>query len=192
MSDDGDSLPVLTEAALHDAAVAYLARYSATRATLTRVLNRRVDRWARLNEGADIAAQVAAARRAVRDVVARLTTTGAVDDASFAAARSRGLLRSGHSRRATQAHLAARGVPAELLAAAVPDDADTELQAAVALARRRRFGPFRAEGPGPDAQERRRELAALARAGFARETAERALAMAPEDAAAVLARLRRD
>ena len=54
------------------------------------------------------------------------------------------------------------------------------LDAAIAFCRRRRVGPFaRAE---PDAALRMKAMGALARAGFARDVAERALDMAPGDA----------
>ena len=194
MPDDSGPSQAPTEAALHEAAVAYLARYSATRATLARVLNRRIDRWARATDSSEAAAQAAVAKRAVPDVVARLAAAGAVDDASFAQARSRSLTRAGHSRRATAAHLAARGVPAEIVSAALPDDSGAELAAAVAFTRRRRIGPFRSPAEGTDdaAQDRRhRELGALARAGFSHAIAQQALGMPLEEAAAMLAALRR-
>lgn len=176
-------------AALHEAALAHLARYGATRATLLRVLLRRVDRWARRADGEDTAAAVAAARTAAREVVARLVAAGAVDDAGFARARAERLRRSGRSRRATAAHLAERGIDAATLAAALPaDDAATELAAAVAFARRRRLGPFRAGTA--DVGTARREQAAFARAGFTREAARTALAMTPAEAEAILTRLR--
>jgi regulatory protein len=192
MANDSKPPPPPTETTLHQAALAYLARYSATSATLARTLNRHIDRWARSSEGDDVAAQTAAAKRVVPEVVARLAAAGAVDDASFAQARSRRLLRTGHSRRAAAAHLAARGVPAEVVATALPDDAGQELAAAVAFARRRRIGPFAVQQPdAPAADRRRQDLGALARAGFSRETAERALDMAPGAADAMLAELRR-
>ncbi len=164
--------------ALHEAALRHLARYAATAAGLTRVLDRRIARWAA--EAADAAdraeteAAAAEARRAARSVVARLVDTGVVDDAGFAAARARRLARSGRSRRAVAAHLAARGVDAETTQAALSEGTGDELAAALVHARRRRIGPFRA-APGADAEVLRRELAMLARAGFPREVAIRAL-----------------
>ncbi len=182
------------EAALHEAALAHLARYAATEAGLRRVLDRRVDRWAR-SAGAEgdpdtIAAQAATARQAVRTVVARLAASGVVSDAAFAESRARSLTRAGRSRQAVAAHLAAKGVDRALALAAVPDDPDTQLAAALALARRRRIGPFRPGDP-PDQDGRRRELAVMARAGFPQPVASRALAMEPETADALVAALRR-
>ncbi len=193
---DRAQAPLPDAAALHDAALAYLARYAATEAGLCRVLERRIDRWARIAEaGADdrdaIAAQAAEAKRAIRHVVARLVAAGAVSDTAFAESRARSLVRAGRSQRAVVATLAAKGVSAETLRRVLPEtDANMELAAALVLARRRRIGPFRAGDP-PDAAGRRRELAMFARAGFPQSVARRALDTPPEDAEALVHELRR-
>ncbi len=177
---------------LHEAALAHLARYAATQAGLLRVLDRRVDRWARAADAPEEA--VRAARLAARAVVTKLAATGVVDDAAFAAARARSLTRAGRSRRAVAAHLRARGVAGAALDDALPDDPDAELAAALMLARRRRIGPFRAapvDGAPLDGEARRRELGVLARAGFAQEVAERSLAMDPAAAESLIIRARR-
>jgi regulatory protein len=176
------------EASLHQAALAYLARYSATEAGLRRVLDRRVDRWARTLDVDEAGPAREAARAAVRAVVARLAAAGAVDNAAFAAARVHRLTRAGRSRRAVAAHLAAKGVDAETVRAAVAADDGSEIAAAVALASRRRIGPFRA-APVDEAAYRR-ELAVLARAGFPRDVAVRVLHMEQVEAEAMLRALR--
>jgi regulatory protein len=174
-------------AALHDAALAYLSRYAATEAGLRRVLDRRVDRWARAADGGDDA--IAEAKRTASDVVARLAAAGAVSDSAFAENRARSLTRAGRSRRAIAAALAAKGVARETARCVLPSD-EAELVSALVLARRRRIGPFRAGGL-PDEAGRRRELGVLARAGFPQSVALRALAMPTEEAAALVDALRR-
>lgn len=190
--------PAPSEAALRDAALAHLARFAATEAGLTRVLDRRVDRWVRRAErdgmpGEDAAVAAAVSRALARAVASALAGAGAVDDRAFAEARGRSLARAGRSRRATLAHLAAKGVPKELAQAVLPEP-EMELGSALAYARRRRMGPFRIVPMPEDATEasdlRRRELASLARAGFPAETASQALRMAPDEAEALVARLR--
>jgi regulatory protein len=183
--------PAPNDAALRDAALAYLARYAATEAGLTRMLARAVDRWSRqaVAQGAEadaVAAQAAQAREAARAVVARLAALGAVSDAAFAESRTRSLVRGGRSRRAVAAHLAAKGVGAETAKAALEAEETDELAAALVLARRRRIGPFR-QGDG----DRRRELAMLARAGFTQAVASEALRMPREEAEERVTRLRR-
>jgi regulatory protein len=193
----GDSPPAPPDAAgLHEAALGYLARYAATRASLLRVLERRIDRWARQAHAAGqerdaIAAATDAAGRAAREVVARLAAAGAVNDAAFAESRARSLVRAGRSRSAITAALRAKGVAAETLREALPgDDADADLAAALVLARRRRLGPFGAADMG-DPVQRRRALAIFARAGFAQAIAVRALDTDLEEAEALVIRLRR-
>jgi regulatory protein len=179
--------------ALHEAALAHLGRFAATEAQLLRVLQRRVQRWERRAREADlepdaVAAGSDAGLACAREVVRRLAAAGAVDDAAFAAARAQRLHREGRSRRAIVAHLAARGVPAETAGAALPADDTSELDAALAFARRRRIGPFR--NGEADGAQRLRELGALARAGFPREVALRALAMSDADAEEAVLRLK--
>lgn len=163
--------------ALQEAALAHLARYAATEAGLVRVLERRIQRW--LRSSGEAPESAAAAFAAAREVARALAASGAVDDAAFAEARTRRLTRAGRSLRAVAADLAAKGVNAEVAAQALPQD---ELPAALMFLRRRRFGAFRA-GEGGD---RQRELAAMARAGFSREVAERALSTGRDEAERVL------
>lgn len=190
--------PAPDRAVLHEAALRHLARYGATEAGLIRVLDRRIARWARAAGATDEAA--APARAAAREVARAMVGVGAIDDAAFAAARARRLLRSGRSRRAVSAHLAAKGVDQETAASALPGG-EAEWLAAIVHARKRRIGPFRApdsdsdsdpdSGDGADPERARRELAAMARAGFPRDVAERALALDPDEAATLLLQLKR-
>ena len=178
--------PAPTASALHDAALRHLARYATTAAGLLRVLDRRIMRWARVVVPDDDA--VATARAAARAEIPRLIAAGLLDDAVFAATRAQSLSRAGKSRRGIAAHLAARGVAASVAQPALPDDPDVELAAAIALARRRRVGPF---GATPlDPVQRARALGSFARAGFSQDMALRALGMDRADAEAVLHRLR--
>ena len=130
-----------SEAALREAALSHLARYATTSAGLVRVLDRRIDRWARA--AGPEREQIRDAKTIARTVVAKLAELGAVDDAAFALSRARSLTRTGRSRRAIAAHLAERGIAPETAAASLPTDAETELAAAVAFTLRRRIGPFR-------------------------------------------------
>jgi regulatory protein len=161
---------------LNEAALAYLARYAATRAGLRRVLIRRVDRWAQTQPDREAAAPViAAAHQAIEPLVEKLAALGAVSDTGFAETRARTLLRSGRSRRAVQARLVEKGVAPDLARAAAGEDDEAELAAALVLARKRRIGPYGPAQPDDHQAAHHKALGVLARAGFARETAERAL-----------------
>jgi regulatory protein len=172
-----------TFATLQEAALTHLSRFAATEASLARVLRRRVDRWARAQEGEpeEIAAAAAAAAAEIPGVIARLRALGAVNDAAFAASRAKRLTRSGKSRRATQAHLAAKGVRDFALG----EDPARELAAACAYLRRRRAGPF------GDADEMK-VLAAMARGGFGQAVARRALRLDRDEAESLIRSLQDD
>lgn len=179
-----------TEHSLHDAALTHLARYGATQSGLLHVLNRRIARWAASDVGDPD--QAAALRQAAKAIVAKLAESGAVSDQAYATARSRTLLRAGKSGRAIGAHLSSKGVPAEVSAALRAPDA---LGAAAIHLRRRRLGPFRTDPDAPSAgtpDTRRRELASLARAGFAQSIAKDALALSRDEAEALIVQFRAD
>lgn len=187
---NADPGPAPARAALHEAALAYLARSSATAATLGRVLDRKVSSWARKAARASrdpelVAADVSVCRESIEAIVARFREVGLIDDAAYAKSRARSLSRSGRSRRAIAAHLAVKGVGAETVREALPNDAETELAAALAFARKRRIGPYAREAELDREQERaakQKALAAMARAGFGWSTSERALGMDREQA----------
>lgn len=182
--------PAPTQASLYDAAITYLGRFATTEAGLLRVLERRIDRWRRAQQDpAEVEEQAAAARQAARAVVRRLADLGVVNDAAYAESKARGLIRSGVSRRAAAARLAAKGVGADQARAVLPDEPDVELAAALTLARRRRIGPFRSADA--DTARRQKEIAILARAGFPQSLARQALAMTAEEAETRIMDLRR-
>jgi regulatory protein len=177
--------PTPTETLLHDAALTHLARYGATQAGLLRVLDRRIARWVASQAGDG--EQAAAFRQAARRVVAKLAESGAVNDAAFAQARVRSLRRNGKSGRAIGAHLAAKGVSQDLAAGLTGTD---DLGAAAIHLRRRRLGPFRTKDASPETGKR--ELAALARAGFAHPVASAALRLTRDEADALIIQYRAD
>ena len=185
-------LPAVDAASLQEAALRYLSRYAATQAGLARVLQRRVDRWAREAEADpdQVAAKRAEARAEIAAVVARLAQSGAVDDAAFAASRARSLARAGRSRRAIGAHLSTRGVNSETAGGVLPDSPDQELAAALIHARKRRLGPWRRGEASPE--QKRRELANFARAGFAQSVARAVLVMDADDGEAAIIAFRAD
>jgi regulatory protein len=109
---------------------------------------------------------------AVEAVVAELAGKDLLSDRRFAEGRAAHLVRRGRSRVQIAADLAARGVArddvdaalAELGAREAGSGHDIARAAAIAYARRRRLGPWRA--PAERKAKRLNDLAALARAGF--------------------------
>ena len=171
----------MTQQSLHNAALHYLERYASSADNLRRVLMRRVRRSAVVHdtdpeEGAGL----------VNDLIARFEAAGLLDDRAYAAARVTSLRRRGASRRAIAMGLRQKGVAAPDVAEALAENEaeDLEFIAACRLAQRRRLGPFRA--PDKAGDFRQRDLAALARAGFAYDIARRVI---DHDTAADLAEL---
>jgi regulatory protein len=178
----------LSEAALRAAALRYLARHAATAAQVGRVLMRRV---ARHGDGDPDTAAAAAER--VQAVVAALVRAGLIDDAGYAAMKAASLDRKGMPARRIRATLAEKGVPAAAAAAAVAEleagsGEERERWAALRHAQRRRLGPW--APPERRAERRLRDIAALARAGFAPALAAWAIDLGREEAEAVLAERR--
>jgi regulatory protein len=179
-------MPAAIDAALiEEWALSYLGRYASSADNLRRVLRRRVLR--RLGDGENRDAAAAEADGLIDALILRYRAAALLDDAAYAAVRARRDLARGRSLRRIAAGLAAKGVARDDAAAAVAKlregIADPDLAAACAFARRRRLGPYRttrAEG------DRRRELAAFARAGFNRQAAEAVLACGDETAVAEL------
>jgi regulatory protein len=170
----------LDRAALHEKALRYLDRFDATATRLGAVLQRFVDRSIEQSE----AARRNEAYLWCEQVVARCVEAGLVDDSRYASSVALGMRRHGASARAIVERLVTRGVDRETALATLKSlsgegQADSELEAARALVRRRRLGHYRSESERGD--RHKKDLAALARAGFSFETARRALELPSDD-----------
>ena len=173
----------ITAMYLQNAATLYLERYPTTAEGLRRVLSRRVRR-AEMRE-APVMDNV---QQAIEAIVARFVDAGVIDDRAFAQTKARALHRRGSSTKLTRHRLQMAGVEAATLdsaMAALDLELDTdprrrEWRAAVALARRRRLGPYR---PDKERKDRRnRDLAAMARGGFDYDVARKVIDAASVDA----------
>lgn len=157
---------------LENAALHYLERFASSSANLRRVLMRRVDRSVQ-EHGTDREE----AAKWVDDLLERCQRSGLLDDAGYARMKAESLHRRGASTRSIREKLAAKGVARDAVDGALErvredvEGGDLDLAAALALARRRRLGPYRA--PESRAAHRDKDLAALGRAGFAYEIARR-------------------
>jgi len=173
----------LTAAALDNAALHYLGRFATSSANLRRILMRKVTRRAASPEDAAAGAQL------VEELIARYARSGLLDDRAYAAQAAASLARRGSSRFSIGGKLAQKGVAATLIKesiAALDESGSSEIAAACALVRRRRLGPYRKTASSPELK--RKELATLARAGFALDVARRVLAAPDVDALEALAR----
>jgi regulatory protein len=161
---------------LEKAALHYLARYAASEASLRRTLANRLRRAAMFHE--DFAADKAAwasLHVAIENIVAKHKKSGVLNDAAFAETKVNSLRRAGKSAYVIRQKLGLKGVAKTTIDKAIlqhedgANPRDAEINAARALAKRKRLGPFRA-GKSPPEQQRK-DLAVLARAGFSLDIA---------------------
>jgi regulatory protein len=167
----------ITPAYLDRAAASYLERYASSVENLRRLLTRKVERRCRLRSE-----DPAEFSTLVENAVHRAMQSGLLDDRRYAEGRLATLRRRGASSRLIEARLGGKGVDRQAIAVALKPDQegtrDAECEAAWALARRRRLGPFRT---GERGFHREKDLAALARAGFRFELARQVIDGEPPD-----------
>ncbi len=160
----------VTAGYLERAAVHYLGRFSSSEKNLSGVLERKVRRR---NENHAPATEEQLGW--ISDVVAKCVRYDYVDDSRYAAQRAEMLLRKGKPVRMIKQDLRHKGISADISAVALAqlegeDATAIDQKAAAAYIKRRRFGPFRCEVGADSAQiaaKREKELASMARAGFA-------------------------
>lgn len=148
----------LTAARLEELALAYVARFATSAGKLEAYLNRKLRERGWEGEG----------RPDVPAVVSRYVAAGYIDDEAWARSKSGSLLRRGYGMRRISQELGAAGITGDLREAVRPDQAE-QRRAALALARKRSFGPFGAEAP--DRPRREKQIAAMLRAGHALDSA---------------------
>ena len=160
----------LSEERLKEAALRHLERFSTSAAHLRSVLMRRVRR--RTKEEAETAQAIEAIDR----ILVRFAEVGLLDDRAYAERRAEIMHRQGKSVRAMRADLLARGVSRaianEVLRAFEEKVGDPDLSAAIAYAKKRRLGPFRADDREAN---RDKDATKLLRRGFDWHVVERVM-----------------
>jgi regulatory protein len=163
-------LKPLDSVRLEELALAYVARFATSAAKFERYLARKLRERGWDGERApDLAV-----------LVGRYVELGYVDDEAFARAKSGSLLRRGYGPRRVRQALGEAGI-AEEVRDEVRPGAAAERRAALALARKRGFGPFGADKP--DRARREKQLAAMLRAGHTLDSAREMVDAASEAAA---------
>lgn len=161
---------------LENAALHYLKRYAATRSQLQRVLTRKVDKSLKFHGG-----DRAEALGWMEALIARLIRNGLLNDEAYARMKAHSLRASGRSSRMIAQKLKLKGVAAETVQQKVADARAevSEEDAARIWARKKRLGPFRKDLQTRQ-DHRQKDLAALARAGFAFGIAKKVIDSVPE------------
>jgi regulatory protein len=160
----------VTLASLGEAALSYLNRRDASRDKLVKHL----EQWIRRRGTPEDPRE---ARPLIQELAARYQASGLINDDRLAQNALDSLRSRGASSRAIAHKLRARGVDASVIDATLAtekrESRGAELEAARALVKKKRLGSLRPEAER--AANSRKDLAALARAGFDFDTARRAL-----------------
>ena len=166
----------LTTKDLEPIALNYLARFATTKKCVHDMLERRIRKSAHFH-GDDPAPLLAA----IPPIITKLEEKRLLDDQTFAGMKAASLTRRGTSRRQIGAKLAQMGIDREARGAAMAglteEFGDAEEAAARSYAKRRRLGRFRARhiAGAQRAAQAKRDLSAMARAGFSFDLAKRVL-----------------
>lgn len=162
----------LTAPRLEELALAYVARFATTQGKLRDYLQRKLrERGWDGGEAPDL-----------ERLIGRYVELGYVDDAGWARMKAGSLLRRGYGARRVGEALGHAGLDESLREDVRPDEA-AERQAALVLARRRRFGPFCVQEA--DRPLREKHIGAMLRAGHRLDVARAIIdAETPEDAEA--------
>jgi len=162
--------PPLDARKLEDLALSYVGRFATTTAKLEAYLARKLRERGWEGEVPPAPAELAA----------RFAELGYVDDEAYARSRAGGLLRRGYGPRRVAQALGAAGIGEDIRESVRPGEAAAR-RAALALARKRGFGPF-APAP-PDRERREKQLAAIVRAGHGFDAARAVVDAASAEAA---------
>jgi len=159
-----------TKRRLTNIATFYLKRFSSSAENLRQVLRRRVLKMT--PEQPELRPE---AYTAIDEVVASFVASGALNDERYAAAKVRYDQALKKPRLKTAAKLRAKGVAAATIKHAIATESSDEadFEAGLAIARRRRLGPYRTTERTRETDHK--DLAALARAGLDFKTAKKVL-----------------
>lgn len=146
---------------LERAALYYLERFAASSAQLEMVLKRKIMRRCKLRGESPEAFY-----ELIPPLIARYLECGLLDDTRYTQAKIASLRRKGTSKRMIAAKLSQKGIKRDLITQQLEADETDELEAARTLARRKKLGTK---------EDRMRDLATLARAGFSYAIAKQAL-----------------
>ena len=148
----------LDQSRLQELALSYTARFAVSAAKLEAYLRRKLRErgWSGTSEPQVI------------ELVERFVRAGYVDDLAYAQSKSGSLLRRGYGQRRIDSALDAAGIGDNHRKAVQASEIE-QRGAALAMAKRRGFGPFGIEAP--DRPKREKQLAAMLRAGHPLDSA---------------------
>ncbi len=152
---------------LRNAGLYYLQRFAASEANFRRVMERKILKSAHDHPDQDLSE----CRAWLEDVVVAFRRLGYLQDHAYALGFTRSLRQKGWPRARIINRLRQQGLDDEAITKAFedPENDVRDCDQALAYARRKKIGPYRAAHPADFYQK---DLAALARAGFSYEIAQ--------------------
>lgn len=178
----------ITEKYLYNSGLAYLQRFPASTPHFRRVMSRKIDRSCNYHKDQNRETCLTLLESAIQ----QFERMGLLNDDAYLSGMINSLRRRGLSTQAILSRLGQKGLAQDRVVAALrghDEDsgvANADLAAAVLLTRRKRIGAYRKDS----AADRAKELAALARAGFGFDIAQKALGLSPEEAEDIIAQTR--
>ncbi|PZO84021.1 MAG: RecX family transcriptional regulator [Micavibrio aeruginosavorus] len=175
----------ITEKYLYNSGLAYLQRFPTSVPNFRKVMLRKIDKSCKHHTEQDREACLTILDKTVQE----FERQGYLNDEAYLRGMINSLRRRGLSAQGIAAKLQQKGLGREITQETLQEhDAQSgtenpDFAAAILLTKRKKIGPFRAAKE----ENRNRELAALARAGFGYEYASKALDMSREDAEEILA-----
>ena len=161
----------VSEQSLRNAALKYIDRFATSRENLRHVLMRRVQKSAYYHD-----ISIEEAQSWIEKILDKLEQANFINDTRYAEGRAGALHRKGTSLRVIRMKLKEKGISEPNIQQALSNleeetqSENLERDAAIALARRRRLGPWRLHEKREAMRDK--DMAALARAGFSYDLAQ--------------------
>ena len=178
----------ITDKYLYNSGLAYLQRFPASTPHFRRVMGRKIDRSCNYHNEQSREDCIAL----LESAIAQFERMGLLNDDAYLSGMINSLRRRGLSTQAILSKLCQKGLPQDRILETLQshDEAagaeNADLSAALLLARRKRLGAYRRA----EELDKNKELAALARAGFGFDIAQRALSLGFDEAEEIIAQIR--
>lgn len=179
----------ITETYLHNAGLYYLQRFAASSEHFRTVMRRKIMRSCRFHKDQN----PEQCEKMLDELVKKFIATALLDDEAYMRGMVASMRRRGLSARAIEGRLKIKGLETDDIRRTLSEHdteiyqgQDADLQAALKLARRKRFGPYARSDQINQSNEditkiRKRQLAAFARAGFSYQIADTVLKMSLQE-----------
>ena len=158
----------MTKTRLQNIAIYYLERFDSSSANLCQVLKRRVFDYARQVPDFNIAE----AESWIEEIIARFENLGYLNDKRYAEFKIDNYLLSGKPERYIRQKMQQKGINGKIIDDILSNREFDEEAMALRFAAKKRIGPYRTD-ESARRENRQKDLAAIVRAGFSYDTAQK-------------------